>query len=73
MVPVAYSDRAALSAHAHEVQILVAQLLDDADFRTAIGRATADRFRMLYRIGVVADGFRSLGVSVDLPERLGLE
>lgn len=73
MVPVAYSDRLQLAEHATEVRAFIAALPQNEDFQTSIGRATADRFRMLYRIGVVAEGFRSIGVDVGLPEGFGID
>lgn len=73
MVSVAHSDRTELRANGTAVSAFISELPTDPQFRTAIGRATADRFRVLYRIGVVAAGLRARGVSVDLPEGLGLE
>lgn len=73
MVAVAHADRDALRAKGPEVSDFITDLQGDAQFRTSIGRATADRFRMLYRIGAVAAGLRERGVPVDLPEGFGLE
>lgn len=72
MVPVAFSDRDELRANATEVAAIIAALPSDGQFRTAIGRATADRRRMLFRIGLVADRLRKAGVTVRLDEGLGL-
>ena len=72
MVPIAFADRASLRAHAEPVRELIRALGDNAEFLTAIGRATADRQRMLFRIGLVADQLRAAGVHVDLPEGFGL-
>lgn len=73
MVPIAFADRNKLRARAGQVQDIIAALPDDADFRTAIGRATADRRRMLFRIGLVAERLRSVGVDIALEPGLGLD
>ncbi|MFM1723914.1 DUF262 domain-containing protein [Rhodococcus sp. PAM 2766] len=73
MVPVAFSDRGQVVANAASVRNFISELPENESFRTSIGRATADRFRMLHRISVVADGLRDLGISVDLPDNLGLD
>lgn len=73
MVPAAFADKAAMRERADAVREVISALEDDAGFRTSIGRATADRRRMLYRIGLVADLFRSAGVPVALREGLGLD
>jgi hypothetical protein len=72
MVPFAFADKNSLKAQKGAVRSLVEATIDDDRFRTSIGRATADRQRMLYRIGVVADGLRKLGIEVHLPVGLGL-
>ena len=73
MVPVAFANHEQLRTHATAIQDMISALPEDDEFRTSIGRATADRFRMLYRIGKVADGLRTIGVEVGLPERFGLD
>jgi RiboL-PSP-HEPN len=73
MVPTAFADKAAMREHAGAVREVISALEDDTGFRTSIGRATADRRRMLYRIGLVAALFRSVGVPVALREGLGLD
>lgn len=72
MVPVAHADREFLHEHTEEFQQLMSGLPREERFKTAIGRATADRQRMLYRVGLVADKLRRLGVTISLPEGLGL-
>lgn len=72
MVPTAFADKTAMREQADAVREVISALEDDTGFRTSIGRATADRRRMLYRIGLVADLFRSVGVPVALREGLGL-
>lgn len=73
MIPVAFSDKNDLRENADAVREMIGALPDIEAFRTSIGRATADRFRMLYRVGLVAKGLRDLGIRVDLPEGLGLD
>lgn len=73
MIPVAFADREALVEKASEASKILETLETNEQFRTAIGRATADRQRMLYRIGIVAHLLREAGVPVDLPEGLGIE
>lgn len=73
MIPFAFADQDQLRDKVDAVAAMVVQLTDDDKFKTAIGRATADRTRMLYRVGLVAHNLRALGVQVDLPEGLGLE
>lgn len=72
MVPLAFANLDEFRAHANDVRTIVDALPSDDDFRTSIGRATADRRRMLFRVGLVADRLRKAGVSVDLAEGLGL-
>ena len=72
MVPVAHADHVELAQHGREFAALMERIREEPEFKTAVGRATADRQRMLYRIGIVADGMRNLGIPVDLPAGLGL-
>jgi Protein of unknown function DUF262 len=72
MVPFAHADKVALRSNDQAVRDLISVVTDEEPFRTAIGRATADRQRMLFRIGVVADRLRSTGITVDLPTGIGL-
>lgn len=67
MVPIAHSDHEALRVTGGSVRGALEQLLEDERFQTAIGRATADRQRMIYRVGSFARALRDLGVPVDLP------
>ncbi len=68
----AKSDRSIFRDKAAAVRQIVEKLPEDDEFIKAIGRATADRHRMLYRIGLVADRLRRAGVPVRLREGLGL-
>jgi hypothetical protein len=73
MVPVAFADRDLLKAFAREFRNLVEELPEETSFTTAVGRATADRQRMLFRIGRVAAGIESIGVPIDLPAPISLQ
>lgn len=73
MIPFAFADHTEIRENAGEVASMVGGLIDDERFKTAIGRATADRTRMLYRVGLVAERLRGIGVTVDMPLGLGLE
>lgn len=73
MIPFAFASKTDLLEHQADVKETIESLGNDDKFLTAIGRATADRQRMLYRIGIVADKLRELGVAVDLPEGLGID
>lgn len=70
MVTAAYADLAALRDSAPQVREVLQRLTDDEGFQTAIGRATADRRRMLYRLRFTEDRLRSVGVPVHLPDSL---
>ena len=72
MVPVAFSNRDELRGRSTEAAAIITALPNDGEFRTAIGRATADRRRMLFRIGLVADRLRTAGINVDLEAGLGM-
>jgi hypothetical protein len=72
MVASANSSHSDLRDKKSEVVAAVEALQGDEDFRAAIGRATADRTRMLYRVGAVAQSFRQLGIAVSLPLGLGI-
>ena len=72
MIPIAHANLEELEQKQVEVRQTLEDVMEDSDFRTAIGRATADRQRMLYRIGTVADRLRDVGVTVDMPPGLGL-
>lgn len=67
MVSVAFADREAMLSRASAVQAGIVALESEENFLTAIGRATADRLRMRYRISAVASVLRKAGVAVDLP------
>lgn len=67
MVSVAYADHEALLENSEAASQVLDQLAADESFLAAIGRATADRQRMLYRVGAVARKLIGLGVRVDLP------
>lgn len=70
MVATAYADRDEILEMAPQVKEALQHLTDDEGFKTAIGRATADRRRMLYRLRFAEDRLRSVGVTVELPDSL---
>lgn len=70
MIPIAHADRHALREHGEEFEELMKTLPAEGDFTAAVGRATADRQRMLYRIGRVAEALNTIGVPVHLPQDL---
>lgn len=70
MVPMAFADRDQVRAKGAEVRAFIEGLSDDDEFRASIGRATADRTRMVSRVNTVADGLADLGVTVALPVHL---
>jgi hypothetical protein len=72
MVTVAKCDRQHLIRNGKALSGTLEEALNDDEFLTAIGRATADRHRMLYRIGLVADRLRRAGITVDLPVGFGV-
>lgn len=67
MIPFAFADRTRLRESAPEVKKMLGELVEDDVFRAAIGRATADKQRMQYRIQEVARRLTSIGVTVELP------
>ncbi|MFF2144449.1 DUF262 domain-containing protein [Kitasatospora sp. NPDC058190] len=71
MISFAHADRSAIRAKAREVNELRLQLLADEDFLFSIGRATADRSRMHYRVLRFAVGLEELGVRCELTNLLG--
>ncbi len=70
MVAVAFCDRDKLYELHDEAQAALATLLNEERFQTAIGRATADRSRMNYRIGALARELEKVGVASSLPRPL---
>lgn len=73
IVAIARSNQHEVLERAGQVNAIVAELLADERFKASIGRATADRQRMLYRVGIMAERLRGIGVTVDLPVGLGVE
>lgn len=70
MVSVAYCDRNELEAHSNGAAGIVSELSEDAQFKVAIGRATADRSRVLYRIAAFTEKLTSLGIPSTLPSEV---
>jgi len=73
MISFAHADRAAIRARTLEVAEMREELLRDDDFLFSIGRATADRSRMHFRILKFAQGLESLGISCELARMLAGE
>lgn len=71
MVTLAFADRAEVLDSAADVKVALEHLTDNEGFQMAIGRATADRRRMLYRLRYTESRLRECGVTVELP--VGIE
>lgn len=70
MVSVAYSDRDALQQHKDAARAALQALAAESRFQLAIGRATADRTRVLYRVSALSDRLSALGVGSSLSAEL---
>ncbi|MBB6346797.1 hypothetical protein FHU36_003306 [Nonomuraea muscovyensis] len=73
MIPFAHADREAIRAAPEAVREVRHQLLQDEAFLFAIGRATADRSRMHYRVSKFSEGLAARGISITLHETLKSE
>lgn len=67
MVTTAFADRTQMLENAEKVGPALMSMLEDDDFLTAIGRATADRRRMMYRIRFAEQKLLECGIEVHLP------
>lgn len=67
MVTTAFADHGELVANAAQARTALEFLLDDPRFQIAIGRATADRSRVLHRVAALAQRLVDVGVSTRLP------
>ncbi|SDM31641.1 DUF262 domain-containing protein [Allokutzneria albata] len=70
MISFSHADRKAIRAAPQAVRELRDQLLQDEDFLFAIGRATADRSRMHYRVSRFSEGLAKRGISSSLHKAL---
>ncbi|MFE2479816.1 DUF262 domain-containing protein [Streptomyces sp. NPDC059389] len=70
MISFSHADREEIRANPEAVRDLRDQLLRDEEFLFAIGRATADRSRMHYRVSRFSQGLAEQGISTSLPESL---
>ncbi|MEG8281134.1 DUF262 domain-containing protein [Streptomyces sp. AHA2] len=70
MISFAHADRAAIRAAPQRVRELREELLKDEEFLFSIGRATADRSRMHYRVSRFSIGLAERGISCSLHEEL---
>lgn len=67
-IPLSFADKDSAREHAEDIRNIRTKLLEQQEFQTLIGRATADRTRMHGRIKTVADSLSEIGVQCDLPE-----
>lgn len=70
MVPFALANQVQIREHANEVRALIEQLTNNEQFLSSIGRATANKGRMLFRVGYVARKLNAIGVTVDLSQHI---
>ena len=70
MIPFAFSDRNFIKNNSSAVRDALTNLEDDKGFRASVGRATADRRRMLFRIRFVESRLIECGVKINLPSGL---
>ncbi|PFG31537.1 DUF262 domain-containing protein [Paramicrobacterium agarici] len=70
MVAVAFSDLQALGLRKDAARAALEDLNREEQFQTSIGRATADRTRVLYRVTALADRLQRLGIATQLSEEL---
>jgi hypothetical protein len=67
-ISVSFANRPQLLKKAEELRTAHAELLNDARFTPLVGRATADRSRMLGRIRMYTDMLKVCGIGTDLPD-----
>ncbi|WP_382304060.1 DUF262 domain-containing protein [Herbiconiux sp. UC225_62] len=70
MVSVAYCDQEALLREKVAARAALETLASEGRFQLSIGRATADRTRVLYRVAALSDRLSSSGVPSSLPASL---
>ncbi|MEU0275354.1 DUF262 domain-containing protein [Streptomyces sp. NPDC006307] len=70
MISFSHADREQIRARPEAVRELRDVLLQDEDFLFAIGRATADRSRMHYRVSRFSEGLAERGIATTLHEAL---
>ncbi|WP_081864122.1 DUF262 domain-containing protein [Mycetocola saprophilus] len=73
MVSVAHCDQADLVSKKESASAALAELSVEERFQVSIGRATADRARVLYRIAAFTDRLQQLGISSSLPAEVVAE
>lgn len=73
MVSVSYCDREELLANRVEARAALERLSDHEQFKLSIGRATADRSRLLHRVAALTSALSEIGVSTSLPAGLIVE
>jgi hypothetical protein len=70
MVSVAYSNQDDLIQNKVAARAALKSLAEESRFQLSIGRATADRTRVLYRVAALSDRLSSVGVESALPAGL---
>lgn len=73
MISIAFADRKALREHAGKLRGLIGDVLKDEDFRTSLGRATADRKRVFGRIRRISEELQARGFIAGALEIVGSE
>lgn len=73
MVTVAYCDQNALRQSKDAARAALETLASESRFQLSIGRATADRTRVLYRVSALSDRLSAAGVPSSLPDDLVAE
>ncbi|MFE5973957.1 DUF262 domain-containing protein [Streptomyces sp. NPDC056460] len=70
MISFAHADREGIRSQSGAVRQLRESILQEEEFLFAIGRATADRSRMHYRVSRFSKGLAALGIDTTLHEAL---
>lgn len=70
MVSVAYCSQEALLHNSDAARDALSALATENRFQLSIGRATADRTRVLYRVAALSDRLTDIGVPSSLPKEL---
>lgn len=68
MLPLSFADRAKVIQKDDAVRKLRNNLIENEEFSTAIGRATADKSRMKTRTHAFSDGLKKIGIECALPQ-----
>lgn len=71
MITLASTDREELRARKEEFQSLIDEMIQDDEFRSTLGRATADRTRVYARIRAFGEAMEERGISVPVLDAVG--